>query len=101
MKAVTLGFRMMDGRTQPTKLIALLKNRFGIGMFDQILDRIYCGRIGVEEIAELAFHVQGQKEVPSSKPSQSLRETGEGGAYLVAAKLVQGPKALVHSDRWL
>ena len=57
MKAVTVGFRMMDGRTPRTDLVRILKRRFGVRMFDEILDMIYSNRIGVEEIARLAPYV--------------------------------------------
>ena len=82
MKAVTSGFRMIDGRTQPTQLIALLKNRFGVGMFDEILDRIYSGRISVEEIAELAPAVSkaASRDIACR---QILREAGTSLAELV------------------
>jgi N-acetylglucosamine kinase len=54
MKAITMGFRMMDGRTPPTKLTTLLKRRLGVKMFDEILDIIYANKLSVEEIARLA-----------------------------------------------
>jgi len=57
MKAITMGYRMMDGRTPMTSLIPLLKRRLGVRRFDQILDNIYSDRISVEEIAQLAPYI--------------------------------------------
>jgi N-acetylglucosamine kinase len=54
MKAITMAFRMMDGRTPRTKLISLLRRRFRVGMFDEILNVVYGNRMSVEEIARLA-----------------------------------------------
>ena len=54
MRAITMAFRMMDGRTPPTKLTTLLKRRLGVKMFDEILDIIYANKLSVEEIARLA-----------------------------------------------
>ena len=57
MKAITMGYRMIDGRTRTTNLIPLLKRRLGVRMFDEILDNIYSNRLTVEEIARLAPYV--------------------------------------------
>ncbi len=54
MRAITVAFRMMDGRTPPTKLTTLLKRRLGVKRFDEILDIIYANKLSVEEIARLA-----------------------------------------------
>lgn len=54
MNAITMAFRMMDGRTPPTKLTTLLKRRLGVKMFDEILDIIYANKLSVEDIARLA-----------------------------------------------
>jgi len=54
MKAITIGFRMADGRTPRTRLITLLKRRLGVKRFEEILDNIYSNKISVEQIAELA-----------------------------------------------
>ena len=54
MKAITMAFRMMDGRTPRSKLVSLLKRGLGVKMFDEILDLIYVDKIGVHEIARLA-----------------------------------------------
>ena len=54
MKAITMAFRMTDGRTPRTKLIPLLKRGVGVKRFDEILDLIYANRMGVEEIARMA-----------------------------------------------
>ncbi len=54
MSAITMAFRMMDGRTPPTKLPTLLKRRLGVKMFDEILDNIYANKLSVEDIARLA-----------------------------------------------
>jgi N-acetylglucosamine kinase len=81
MKAITLGFQMMDGRTPRTRLMALLKNRLGVRRFDEILDMIYSNRIGVEEIAELAPSVS--KAASRDKVCrQILREAGASLAEL-------------------
>jgi N-acetylglucosamine kinase len=81
MKAITLGFRMMDGRTPRTELVTLLRTRLGVRMFDEILDGIYSNRIGVEEIAQLAPSVSkraGQDKVCK----QILMEAGTSLAEL-------------------
>ena len=54
MKAITMAFRMIDGRTPRTILPTLLKRRLGVKRFDQILDMIYANKLSVEEIARLA-----------------------------------------------
>ena len=54
MKAITMAFRMTDGRTPPTKLTTLLKRKLGVKRFDEILDIIYANKLSVEEIARLA-----------------------------------------------
>jgi N-acetylglucosamine kinase len=54
MRAITMAFRMMDGRTPVTRLPTLLKRRLRVKRFDQILDMIYANRLSVEEIARLA-----------------------------------------------
>jgi N-acetylglucosamine kinase len=54
MRAITMVFRMMDGRTPPTNLPTLLKRRLGVKMFDEILDIIYANKLSVEETARLA-----------------------------------------------
>ncbi len=54
MKAITIAFRMMDGRTQSTRLTTLLKRRLRVKRFDEILDIIYANKLSVEEIARLA-----------------------------------------------
>lgn len=81
MKAITLGFRMADGRTPRTRLMILLKNRLGVRRFDEILDMIYSNRIGVEEIAKLARSVS--KAAGKDKVCrQILREVGVSLAEL-------------------
>ena len=57
MKAITMGFRMADGRTPRSDLTRMLKTRLAVKRFDEILDRIYSNQIGVEEIAALAPYV--------------------------------------------
>ena len=54
MKAITLGFRMVDGRTPRTNLMSLVKRGLGVKMFDEIQDLVYVQRIGVDKIARLA-----------------------------------------------
>ena len=54
MKAITMAFRMTDGRTPPTGLTTLLKRRLGVKIFDEILDVIYANKLSVEEIAWVA-----------------------------------------------
>jgi N-acetylglucosamine kinase len=54
MRAITMGFRMMDGRTPRTHLISVLKRGLRVKKFDEILDLVYVKRIGVDEIARLA-----------------------------------------------
>ena len=54
MKAITMAFRMMDGRTPRTKLMSLLRRRFRVRSFDAILDVIYTNKMTVEQIARLA-----------------------------------------------
>jgi N-acetylglucosamine kinase-like BadF-type ATPase len=84
MKAITLGFRMMDGRTPRTGLMALLKNRLEVKAFDEILDGIYSNRIGVEEIAELAQSIS--RAAKSDRfCRQILREAGMSLAELACA----------------
>jgi N-acetylglucosamine kinase len=81
MKAITLGFRMTDGRTPRTGLMVILKNRVGARRFDEILDMIYSHRIGVEEIAELAPSVS--KAARKDKACrQILMEAGSSLAEL-------------------
>lgn len=81
MKAITLGFRMTDGRTPRTRLMILLKNRLGVRRFDEILDMIYSNRMGAEEIAELAPSVS--KAAGKDKVCREiLREAGASLAEL-------------------
>ena len=54
MRAITMGFRMMDGRTPRTKLVSVLKRGLHVKKFDEIQDLVYVKRIGVHEIARLA-----------------------------------------------
>lgn len=53
-KALTKAFRMMDGRARRTTLMSVLKRRFRVKMFDDILNVIYVNGMSVEEIARLA-----------------------------------------------
>jgi len=53
MKAILMAFRMMDGRTQRTRLVSLVKRGLRVKMFDEILDLIYVKKIGVYGIARL------------------------------------------------
>jgi N-acetylglucosamine kinase-like BadF-type ATPase len=57
MNAITMGFRMADGRTPRSGLTRTLKTRLAVSRFDEILDGIYSNRIGVEEIAALAPYI--------------------------------------------
>jgi N-acetylglucosamine kinase-like BadF-type ATPase len=76
-----MGFRMADGRTPPTGLVRILKSRFGVRRFDEILDMVYSNRISVEEIAGLAPYVS--KEASHDKVCrQILREAGASLAEL-------------------
>ena len=59
MRAITMAFRMMDGRTSTTKLPTLLKRRLRVKRFDEILDIIYANKLSVEQIARLAPLVSG------------------------------------------
>ena len=54
MKAIMMGFRMVDGRTPRTSLVSLVKRALRVKLFDEILDLVYVNRIGVDEIARLA-----------------------------------------------
>ena len=81
MKAISHGFRMVDGRTPLTGLKTLLKRRFAVKIFDEILDGIYSNEIGVEEIAALAPYVS--KAASHDKVCrQILREAGTALADL-------------------
>lgn len=81
MKAITMGYRMMDGRTPATNLIPLLRSRLRVRRFDQILDNIYLDRISVEEIARLAPYVS--REASHDKVCrQILNEAGTSLAEL-------------------
>ena len=82
MKAITMAFRMMDGRTPRTKLVSLLKRRLRVKMFDEILDIVYEEKIGVHEIAQLAPLVS--KAASSDKVCRDiLKEAGLSLAELV------------------
>jgi N-acetylglucosamine kinase-like BadF-type ATPase len=83
MKAITMGYRMMDGRTPATDLIPLLKRRFRVTRFDQILDNIYSNRISVEEIARLAPYVS--KEASHDNIWTDNRQNGRGNITCRAA----------------
>ena len=81
MKAITMGFRMADGRTPRSHLTRMLKTRLAVKRFDEILDGIYSNQIGVEEIAALAPQVSraaGQDKVCR----EILREVGASLAEL-------------------
>jgi N-acetylglucosamine kinase-like BadF-type ATPase len=99
MKAVSMGFRMMDGRAPSTQLTSLLKNRLGVRTFDEILDNIYSNRIGVEEIAKLAAPVS--KAASRDRVCrQILREAGTSLAELACTaarrlKITKEPFPLV------
>ena len=54
MRAIAIGFRMMDGRTPRTRLVSILKRGLRVKKFDEIQDLVYVKRIGVYEIAKLA-----------------------------------------------
>jgi len=82
MKAITMAFRMVDGRTPRTSLVSLLKRRLQINMFDEILDLVYVNKIGVHEIARLAPLVS--KAARSDKVCRSiLKDAGLSLAELV------------------
>ena len=53
MKAISLGFKMVDGRIPRTRLLTVLKQGLHVRTFDEIVDRIYSNRIGVRQIADL------------------------------------------------
>jgi glucosamine kinase len=53
-KALKKAFRMMDGRVRRTKLMSVLKRRFRVKMFSDILNVIYVNGMSVEQIARLA-----------------------------------------------
>jgi len=81
MKAISMGFRMMDGRTPRTGLVRLLKARFNVKRFDIILDRVYSGRIDVEEIAALAPYISNAAD-HDRVCRQILKEAGTALADL-------------------
>ena len=81
MKAITLAFRMMDGRTPRTGLVALLTNKLRVRRLDEILDGIYSNRIGVEQIAELAPSISRASR-HDEVCKQILRETATSLAEL-------------------
>lgn len=88
MKAITMAFRMADGRTPPTKLTTLLKRRLGVKMFDQILDIIYANQLSVEEIARLAPWVS--KAASNDKVCrQILKEAGTSLAELAITAAIR------------
>lgn len=81
MNAITMGFRMADGRTPRTRLIRLLKTNLRVRMLDEIVDLVYSNRIGVEEIARLAPYVS--KAARHDKVCrQILRQAGASLAEL-------------------
>jgi N-acetylglucosamine kinase len=81
MKAITMGFRMADGRTPRSDLTSILKTRMAVRRFDEILDRIYSNQIGVEEIAALAPYIS--KAAGRDKVCREiLREVGTSLAEL-------------------
>jgi len=84
LKAIHFAFRMMDGRTPRTTLVNRLKQKLGVRMFDEILDRIYSNRIGVKEIAELAPLVSEAASY-DKVCRHILRESGTSLAELACA----------------
>ena len=81
MRAITMAFRMMDGRTPPTELRATLKRKLRVRRFDEILDIIYANKLSVEEIARLAPMVS--KAASNDKVCrQILNEAGASLAEL-------------------
>ena len=82
MKAITMAFRMVDGRTSRTNLVTRLKRKLSVKMFDEILDLIYVDKIGVQEIAHLAPEVS--KAASGDKVCRDiLKEAGLSLAELV------------------
>lgn len=53
-KGLMRAFRMLDGRAPSTKLISILKRKFGVRKLEDALNLIYAEGMSVEEIARLA-----------------------------------------------
>jgi N-acetylglucosamine kinase len=82
MRAITMGFRMMDGRTRRTHLTSVLKRGLRVKKFDEIQDLVYVKRIGVDEIAGLAPLIS--KAADSDRACRGiLKEAGLSLAELV------------------
>jgi N-acetylglucosamine kinase-like BadF-type ATPase len=53
-KALNRAFRAIDGRSQPTRLVSILKRSFKVKSLEDVQERIYANKMSVDEIARLA-----------------------------------------------